>query len=252
MPLTFVTFSIGALALAGLPPLSGWFSKDDVLVAVFNGRHPIFFALALLAAFLSALYMARVWFLVFFGRLRDEQQQARESPKIMTVPLVLLGIFALTAGFLALPYGQDYDGFGSFLYYGHPERYHLNLSIALASVLLVGAGLATGWALYIKGVPSPEAIRQRLNALHRLLVNKYYMDAAYQWVIDHIVLVVARSVALFDRLIVNDAGVTGTGLSVVLSGFRLRYLETGKVYNYALGIVSGVIVGILLWWVVLT
>jgi len=248
MPVTFITFSIGALALAGLPPLSGWFSKDEILAALLHGRNPAFLALALLAALLSALYMARAWLLVFFGRPKHPESHTHESPLIMVAPLVLLASLALTAGLLALNWGPGYQGFGSLLYSGDPERYHFNPGIAVASVLVVAAGLGLAWALYIRGAISPTTIAQRFKPIHQLLVDKYYVDALYQWAIDHVVLVVSRGVALFDRRVVNDRGVNGTGASVVLSGLRLRYLETGKVYNYALGMVLGVTVSLVLWW----
>jgi NADH-quinone oxidoreductase subunit L len=79
-------------------------------------------------------------------------------------------------------------------------------------------------------------------------VNKYYIDDLYQWIIDHVALVLGRFIALFDRVVINDVGVNETGRSVLLSGLRLRYIETGKVYNYAMGMVIGVVVLALIWW----
>ena len=84
-----------------------------------------------------------------------------------------------------------------------------------------------------------------------MLVNKYYIDDLYQWGIDRGALTVARFTALFDRIVLNDTGVNGTGRSVFLSGWKLRYLETGKVYNYALGMALGVVAVSLIWWLAL-
>ena len=122
----------------------------------------------------------------------------------------------------------------------------MGLSIAVSL-----GGFALGWALYVKGWLSPDTILERFSRLHRVLVNKYYLDDLYQWGIDRVALAFARFLALFDRIVVNDTGVNGTGRSVFLSGWRLRYLETGKVYNYALGMVLGMVVVALVWWLAL-
>ncbi|MBI2855736.1 MAG: NADH-quinone oxidoreductase subunit L, partial [Chloroflexi bacterium] len=251
MPVTAATFTIGALALGGIPPLSGFFSKDEVMVAVLDGRNPVFFLLAMVAALMSALYMARILFLVFFGRLKPENQDVHESPLVMTVPLVALAVLALGAGFLAPPWISDYGGFSSFLFHGKPERYHVNALVMGLSIALSLGGFVLGWALYIKGSLSAERIRERFAGLHRVIANKYYLDDIYQWEIDRVALAFANLVALFDRIVVNDTGVNGTGRSVFLSAFRLRYIETGKVYNYALGMTLGVVAVALVWWLAL-
>ena len=251
MPLTFVTFGIGALALAGIPPLGGFFSKDEILVAVLDGRHPIFFVLVLVAALMSALYMARVFFLVFFGELKRENNRAHESPLLMVLPLAVLAVLALTAGLLAPAWTSDYQGFGAWLFHDEPHAYKVNVMVMALSVALAVGGFALGWALYVKGSLSPDRIRQQMSGLHTLTVNKFYIDELYQWGIDRVVLVFANFMALFDRIVVNDTGVNGTGRSVLLSGLRLRYIETGKVYNYALGMGVGVVVIALIWWLAL-
>jgi NADH-quinone oxidoreductase subunit L len=251
MPLTFVTFGIGALALAGIPPLGGFFSKDEILVAVLDGRHPIFFVLVLVAALMSALYMARVFFLVFFGQLKRENARAHESPLLMVLPLAVLAVLALTAGLLAPAWTSDYQGFGAWLFHDEPHAYKVNVMVMALSVALAVGGFALGWALYVKGSLSPDRIRRQMSGLHTLTVNKFYIDELYQWGIDRVVLVFANFMAIFDRIVVNDTGVNGTGRSVLLSGLRLRYIETGKVYNYALGMGVGVVVIALIWWLAL-
>jgi NADH-quinone oxidoreductase subunit L len=254
MPLTFLTFSVGTLTLAGLPPLSGWLSKDEILAAVLEMRHPFFLVLALIAALLSAIYMFRVWLIVFFGQLKPVGEHVHESPPVMTMPLLLSALLALVAGLFALNLGDDYKGFGSFLvlypYSGHGESHHINLMLGIISALIATAGLVLSWAFYSRGLISADRLRERFASIHSFVANKYYADVAYQWLIDHIVLTVSKGVALFDRLAINDRGVDGAGTSVVLTGFRLRYLETGKLYNYALGMLIGIFVGIFIWWLV--
>lgn len=254
MPLTFLTFSIGTLTLAGLPPLSGWLSKDEILAAVLEMRHPFFLVLALVAALLSAIYMFRIWLIVFFGQPRTAGADAHESPPVMTMPLLLSALLALVAGLLALNLGNDYKGFGSFLvlypYLGHGESHHINLMLGITSAVIAIAGFVISWAFYSRGLISSDRLRERFASIHSFVANKYYADVAYQWLIDHIVLTVSKGVALFDRLAINDTGVDGAGTSVMLTGFRLRYLETGKLYNYALGMLIGIFIGIFIWWLI--
>ena len=251
MPVTSITFGIGLLALGGIPPLSGFFSKDEILVAVLHGRGSLFFILTLVAALMSALYMARLLFLVVLGNLKTENEHAHESPMIMTVPLVFLAVLALTAGLLAPGLVPGYDGFGSWLFFEDPEAYQINYFVMIISIGLAIGGFALGWALYSRKLLSADRIRERFAAVHRVLVNKYYIDDLYQWGIDRGALTFARFMALFDRIVLNDTGVNGTGRSVFLSGWRLRYLETGKVYNYALGMAVGVVAVALIWWLAL-
>ena len=249
MPLTAFTFLIGAVSLVGIPPLTGFFSKDELLLAVLDGRHPVFLLLALGVAFLSALYIARALFVVFYGPLKRENQHAHESPRVMTLPMALLALGAVVVGFIALEAG-GYEGFTSFLTDG-AHGFEVNIALTLVSIAIAVSGFAVGWAFYYRRRWSSEALVLRYGWLHRLLVNKYYLDNLYQWVINKVVLVFSRGVAVFDRVVVNDGGVNGTADTIRRSGFRIRYVETGMVYNYALGMVLGVVVIALLWWLVI-
>ena len=249
LPITAFTFAVGAISLAGIPPLSGFFSKDEVLQALLDGRNPIFLIITLGIVFLSALYMARVMYVVFWGDLKRENQRAHESPWVMLLPMIVLAVGAVGAGFLVLELG-GYDGFISFLTFGE-HGFELNIVLVLVSVLIALGGFGLGYAIYVRQVFSTEALIQRYGALHRLLINKFYMDDLYQRAIDKGVMAVSAFVALFDRVVVNDRGVDGTADTVRRSGFRLRYLETGLVYNYAFAMVLGVVVVALLWWLVI-
>ena len=250
MPVTAITFGVGAAALAGIAPLSGFFSKDEVLLAVLDHRNPVFIALTLPALVLSALYMARLIFVVFFGRLDTKNQGAHESPLVMTVPLVLLAFFAVTVGFIAFNWTGAYGGFGSFLTGG--EEFHIKPWLTALSLVLALGGVAVGWLVYSRGSISHESIAHRYSALHRLLVNKYYIDELYQWVVNRVVLASARLVALFDRIVINDTGVDGSALTVMLSALRMRYIQTGRMYNYGMAMALGVFALGLIWWIVLT
>ena len=250
MPITGWTFAIGAASLAGVIPLAGFFTKDEVLLRVLEYRHPVFIVLALFGVVLSALYMARLTFATFFGEPKSDHSQVHESPSVMTVPLLLLAVPAIGVGFFAFGLGDAYKGFAGFID-GH-SKFHLNVWLTVASLLLAGIGSWVGWAAYIRGSISPESIIDRFQPVHRVLAARYYVDEIYQWVIDRIVLVLGRFIAAFDRVVVNDTAVDGSADSVKGSGFRMKFVQTGRIYNYGMAMAAGVVVLSLIWWIVQT
>ena len=250
MPLTAITFVIGAASLAGVVPLAGFFSKDEVLLAVLDNRNPAFIAFALAGVVLSALYMARVTLVVFFGEPKPETESAHESPRTMTVPLMLLAFSAATTGFIAFNWTDSYGGFGDFLT-GEGE-FHIEPWLTATALLLAFAGLIVGWLYYGSGRLSHRAAAERFPLVHRILVNGYYFDRLYQWTVDRVVLTFSRSVALFDRIVINDTGVDGSAITVMLSALRVRYVQTGKMYNYGAAMALGTFGLALIWWIVQT
>ena len=167
----------------------------------------------------------------------------------MTVPLLLLAPFAVGVGVLAFGLWEGYHGFAAFIE-GKGE-FHLVLWLSVASLLLAGAGIAVCWLAYVRGSLSATDISMRFTVVHRILVNKYYVDEAYQWVIDKIALALARFVAVFDRAVVNDVGVDGPADMVKLSSLRMKFVQTGRIYNYGMAMAVGVVVLAVIWWVVL-
>ena len=249
MPFTATTFVIGAASLAGVFPLSGFFSKDEVLLAVLGNRNPVFLIFAFGAAILSALYMARVTLLVFFGPRKAENEHAHESPLIMTVPLVLLAFFALTLGAMAFAWTGAYQGFDVFL--SQERESQMQLWLTILSLVLALAGIMIGWLAYSKYTISAQSIARRFSTLHDILARKYYVDEVYQWVIDRVVLTFSSFVALVDRIVVNDTGVDGSAHTIMQSALRMRYAQSGRMYNYGLAMALGVIGLTLIWWLVL-
>ena len=245
MPITAITFVIGAASLAGLVPLSGFFSKDEIMLAVLDHRHPVLLIAALGGSVLSAVYMARLALVVCFGSNRGEG--AHESPWLMTLPLAVLAPFALILGLIAYGWSDSYTGFGGFLTGG--GVHHAPIWLPVVSELLVLAGLAFGWRTWGRGNVTP--FEGRDSRLLRLLENKYYLDDVFQWVIDRLALAFSRFVALFDRVVVNDTGVDGPAWTVMLSAVRMRLAQTGRLYNYGLVMVLGVLALSALWWLVL-
>ena len=247
MPITGWTFIIGAASLAGVIPLAGFFTKDEVLLHVLEHLPPVYIILALAGVALSALYMARVTFVAFLGQPRSDHSAVHESPASMTVPLLLLAPFAVGVGVLAFSLWEGYHGFAAFI--EGKDEFHLVLWLSAASLLLAGAGIVVCWLAYVRGSLSATDISARFALVHRMLVNKYYVDEAYQWVIDRVALALARFVAVFDRAVVNDVGVDGPADMVKLSGLRMRFAQTGRIYNYGMAMAAGVVILAVIWWV---
>ncbi|MEK7874233.1 MAG: NADH-quinone oxidoreductase subunit L, partial [Chloroflexota bacterium] len=245
MPLTATVFIIASLALVGIPPLSGFWSKDEAM-AVLAGN-PLIYALALLSVFLTGVYIGRLCLLVFFGTPRDHHvhEHAHEAPLFMAAPMLGLAFLSVVAGFVALDaFGpalgvSRFTGIGSFLYAHEPEPFTFHAGIAALSTLSALAGLGVAWVIYGARLVSPEAVTQRLRFLYDLSVNKYHMDTLYQALINRVILVVAGVVALFDRAVVNDVGVNAPGRATVFAGLTMRFHETGKLYNYGLAMTMG-------------
>ena len=255
LPITAITFVIGAASLAGIAPLSGFFSKDEVLVAIMEHRNPAFIALTLAGVLLSALYMARIVWLTFFVSPRSEDaEHAHESPALMTAPLLLLAALAVTLGALAIDWGSAYHGFAYWLTAGH-EKFHIVAWLTVASLALAVGGIAVGWHIYGRRDYAEQphhAISRRMFTLHCLLLNKYYIDDLYQWLIDRVALAFSRAIALFDRAIVNDRAVDGPAHAARLTGWWLRLTQTGRLQNYGAAMATGAVVITLAWWIFLT
>ena len=168
----------------------------------------------------------------------------------MTVPLILLAFLSVTVGFIAFNWTDSYLGFVGFLEPG--EKFHFTIWLTVLSAVLASLGVLIGWLVYVKGVISPVHIANRFPTIYRILLNQYLIDEIYQWVIDKVVLFFAQCVAVFDRVVINDTGVDGFGLTVKLSAFRLRYLQSGWLYTYGIFMALGVVASTLIWWVVFT
>ena len=250
MPVTAAAFVIGALALAGLPPLNAFWSKDEILLAVADGLNPVFLILFLAAVVLSALYMGRAVLIVFFGRLKPENERVRESPLAMAAPLALLAVLAVAAGFIALPIGE-YGGVGAFVYdaaHG-PHAFEFRPLWAAAGAALTLAGLAVAYALYGRGDPSRvDALRERYARAHKVVSERFYLDHAYQWMIDRLALRLGALLAWFDRRVVNDEGVNRPGFLTMSAGRRLRAHVTGLFADYGIAIAAGAAALALLLW----
>ena len=248
MPITAIAFSIGALSLGGIPILSGFWSKDEILLAVEHNLPVIFIVLTMLTAFLSALYMARAMFVVFFGPEGEDSHHAHESPLLMTGVLSVLAVLAVGFGWIAFNWPGSFDGFGSFVFYDHAEKFHFGPVLGAISIILAVGAFVLAWLVYVRRSVSHEPWRERFAGILRVVERRYYVDEAYQWTIDRVVLTVSAALAFFDRAVVNDVAVNGPADVVRKVGIALRLHVTGHVYTYAMAVALGVIGLAIFWW----
>jgi NADH-quinone oxidoreductase subunit L len=259
LPRTYPAFLIGAIAIAGVPFLSGFYSKDAILTQVFAQGHYVLWALGLGAAVLTAFYMFRLIFLTFYGeeRLNPEAKlHLHESPRIMTVPLAILAFFSITAGYVGLPavLGEKADVFKRFLNPvirsvsgGHPAfgTEWLLILLSTAAALL---GIFLAYALYLKNKGIPHALVARFPGLYKLLYNKYYVDEIYDAVVVNPLIRCSEGIYGGFDIKVIDGSLDGAASAAGLAGKILAYLQTGLLKDYALAFLLGVVIfiGVLL------
>jgi NADH-quinone oxidoreductase subunit L len=261
MPLTAITFLIGSLANAGIPPLAGFWSKDEILAVAFDNGYYIVYAVGLLTAFLTAFYMFRLYFLVFEGapRFDEAHLHPHESGPVMTVPLVLLAIASVVAGLLVgLPPEQGFihQFLGPVFAHGGEAAHAVDMSTVLVkSVVATVVSLAGIWlafSMYRRNAPSPAAVGARFPRLYRFLLNKWYFDELYNAVFIR----TTKEIAAFSWQIVDviiiDGLVNGTAAATAAISSQLRKVQTGFVGNYALAIAFGMVLFVGIYLIVTT
>ncbi len=259
MPWTTAAFTAGALALAGVFPFSGFWSKDEILVSLWNGGHYVVFALALLAAFLTAFYMTRLWFRVFAGP--PQKPDAREAHVVMSVPMVVLGAITLVIGFSS-PYFATLLGEHG----GWPD-----LAMALSSSAVATSGIVAGWWVFGKKAVDTEALKARFPQVYGIFDNKFYFDRTYEFVFVEAYRRLSDALWTFDGGVIDgavngfgrawsalaggswtfdarviDGAVNGLGSGVRWVGARVRRLQGGQLQNYQRLVMAAVLV-LVLW-----
>src|SRR5947208_465658 len=224
LPITFAAFGAGALALIGCPPFSGFFSKDAILAVAYEHNLPIF-VVALFTAFLTAFYVIRMLVIVFFGNPRSEgAREGRESPPVMTMPLIVLAILATLGGFAFFA--------RNFLTLPTEKEAAVFVPVLAIIALILGVGLA--FALY-RG-RTTEAVKVEL------LRRKFYFDEFYGWLIYWTQELLARVAAFIDRWVIDAGAVGGSSRSTWGVGALLRLIQVGNLQAYAflfgLGVVA--------------
>lgn len=238
MKVTAWTFGIGALALSGIPPLSGFWSKDAILSEAYV-HNQLLFWVGLIAAFFTAFYMSRLFFLVFMGKPRH-QEHVHESPATMTLPLIVLAVLAVVAGFVFTPFSP---WLGAWLT-GHAEEESANAVVMILSTFVGLLGIGLGYLVYMKKSIPSDVVSSRAPWLYRLLNRKYYIDEIYENGIVRPLKAFGLMLHLFDEYIV-DGIVKLVSYSVVGIGRIGSRLQNGQVQSYGLATLLGLLILIL-------
>src|SRR5262244_2178670 len=249
MVATTITTTIGGLGLAGLPGLSGFFSKDEILAAAYGSGHKGIWALLLLGAFLTSFYTSRMLFLAFYSGPRMTKEAAHhvhESPGVMTLPLVVLAILTVVTGVAVGIPSEQGTRFERFLAPVFPlhEGAHggfAALLILVLAVLVFAGGFALAWFMYMASPVRPAEIGQPKTGVHALLLNAYYVDTLYDRMIVRPLLALSVFLARVFDLRVIDGLVNGIGRTVVAWAAGMRRIQTGYTVNYALTMLAGAV-----------
>jgi NADH-quinone oxidoreductase subunit L len=237
LPITHITFLIACLTIAGLPPLSGFFSKDEILVAAYN-HNKLLFWVEWFVAGLTAFYMFRLYFNIFWGKERHYHHTPHESPFVMTIPLMFLAIASIFAGFVPFHHlvTSDKAGFDTVIHY----------NIAIPSVLVGVAGIIIALILYRKETSIPDKISKALGGFYKTVYNKFYIDEIYLFVTKRIIFnLISRPIAWFDRHIV-DGAMNGIAWITSQASLLIKGFQSGQVQQYGLVFVSGAVLLVLI------
>ena len=248
LPITYITFLIGVLAIAGFPFTSGFVSKDEILLAVYT-HNKIYFYIAAFVAVLTAIYMFRLLMLVFMGSFRgthDQEHHLHESPAAITIPLVILAILSLVGGLVQLPHlfgGHDY--LNQFLAGAKiPAIVHEGAEVTMREMTLLGATCVGLLIIYIatRKLFAVSQFEGKYTGFKNVLANKWYIDELYNSAVVNPIAAMSRMMEKFVEKSGIDGIVNGVGKTVRWGGDRLRLLQSGQVGFYIFIMVLGIIV----------
>jgi NADH-quinone oxidoreductase subunit L len=253
LPITYKTFLIGAIAIAGIPPFAGFFSKDEILWKTFSSEQGswIFWLLGVFGAAMTAFYMFRLVTLTFGGKKRfNHHLQPHEAPKLMTVPLIILAGLSILGGFVGIPHWSGIEHWLDPVF--SPAQYKLmsgeysggilEYLLMAVSVGIAAAGIYAARWVYLQRIEIAASLQQRYPRVYRLLLNKYYVDEVYDAVIvepavktSEEILWKVVDVTLIDGMVNGSA----KGISVIAQS--LRKIQTGVVQFYAVVFIGGIL-----------
>jgi NADH-quinone oxidoreductase subunit L len=232
LPVTHMTFLIACLTISGIPPLSGFFSKDEILAAALH-HNKLLFAVEYAVAGLTAFYMFRLYFSVFWGKDTHYHHTPHEAPATMTVPLIILAIGSVFAGFIPFNELVTSDGKGF--------ETELELIVAIPSVLVGLLGIGIAFLMYRKESAIPERLATTFRLSYKWAFNKFYMDEVYLFVTKKIIFrYISEPVAWFDRHIV-DGTMNAIATAAQNVSFRIREFQGGQIQKYAFVFISGAV-----------
>jgi len=267
MPITYGTFLVAAMAISGIPPFSGFFSKDEILWFSYTNLGFVFWLIGVLTALMTAFYMFRLYFLTFDGKPRFDEKQTHphESPKVMTVPLIILAVLSAIGGFIGIPEifsGAHGNSFHNWLspifksaelklsYFGthsHFEEYLL-MAISVAGAL---GGISAAAYIFLKRPTIAVNTVEKFKSVYNIFWNKYYVDEVYDATVINPIVNSSRSFLwkIFDNKII-DGLVNGLARSVGDVSVLIRKMQTGIVQSYALVMMIGILLA--LFWIILS
>ena len=247
IPVTYVTFLLGVLAIAGFPFTSGFISKDEILLNVYQ-HNKFYFYLAAAGAVMTAYYMFRLLFLTFFGSFRgthDQEHHLHESPKAMTIPLIILAVLSVVGGLVQLPHvfgGHPY--FSEFLNPVVKTAEHADANLAFKEWMLLGGTIVGLIIIYLvtKKNYAVDKVEGEYTGFKKILANKWYVDEIY----DAVIVKPIQSVGTFFNNIMEKKGidgfVNGVGKAVNYGSRQIRLLQSGHAGTYVLLMVVGILI----------
>jgi NADH-quinone oxidoreductase subunit L len=256
MPITYKTYFLATLAIAGIFPFAGFFSKDEILFFSLVDGGISYWLVATIAAFITAFYMFRSVFMTFYGEPRwDHHVHPHESPPLMTVPLMVLAVLSVVGGLVGFPIIEGAHKFKEFLApsitLAKPEVHHsatFEIIMMLFSMAVAGAGIFTAYRMYIVKPETPDKVVKKYPTIYEWVFNKYYVDELYDATVVEPIKNGSNFLWTGFDVKVVDGAVNGSASVVAWLSGRLRTLQSGFLSNYALAIFLGVtiIVGYLL------
>ncbi len=232
MPVTHITFLIACLAIAGIPPLSGFFSKEEILLASWNANKVVYL-LALITSGLTAFYMFRLYFSIFFRKENHHiDSHHGEGTLSMKLPLVILAVLTVITGFFPFAGWVSVDGI--------PREAHLHLVFSIAPVMVALTGIAIAYKLYFRESEQPDKISSLMGGFYQSAFRKFYIDEAYLFVTHRILFnLIGRPAAWIDKHLV-DRSMKMIGYMTLLTSEMTRGIQSGKVQNYAIYLIAGI------------
>ena len=232
MPITHITFLIACLAISGIPPFAGFFSKDEILVAAYN-HNQIYFWVEWIVAGLTAFYMFRLYFGIFWGKEKKYEHTPHEAPFSMTFPLIFLAIASAIVGFIPFSNFVTSDGL--------PFDIHMHWEIALPSIGIAIFGIIVAFVFYKKESDLPNRAVASFGSFYKYALNKFYFDELYLFVAKKVIFKRFSSpIAWFDRHII-DATMDGVATITNYIALKIKGLQSGQLQQYASVFVSGVL-----------
>ena len=233
LPITHLTFLIACLTIAGIPPLSGFFSKDEILVAAFH-HNKLLFAVEYAVAGLTAFYMFRLYFSVFWGKDTHYHHTPHEAPATMTIPLVILAAASVFTGFI--PFNELVTSDGKAF------ETHLDYAVAIPSVLIGLLGIGIAYIMYKKETTIPARLTATFKYSYKWAYNKFYIDEVYLFMTKNIIFrYISTPIAWFDRHII-DATMNAIAELTQNVSFRIRGFQSGQLQKYGFVFISGAVI----------